>query len=116
MRDVEFYRSMSGNSPVEEFLDSLSDQHAQKVLWVLRLIERMDIVPRQYFKKLAGTGYMWEVRVQCGSNSYRLLGFLDGPAQLILTGGFSKKQRKTPGREIDLAVRRRTDYLNRRKP
>jgi hypothetical protein len=38
---------------VEEFLDGLSDQDAQKVAWVLRLIERLDIVPIQFLRKLA---------------------------------------------------------------
>jgi len=52
MRTVEFYRLPNGNSPVEEFLDSLTGKQAQKVLWVLRLVEELDVVPRQYFKKL----------------------------------------------------------------
>ncbi len=115
MRTIQFYRTASGKSPVEEFLDSLSDRHAQKVAWVLRLVEEFDIVPQQYFKKLVGTEDLWEVRAQIGGNSYRLLGFLDGSRLLILTSGFSKKQQKTPRREIDLAHQRRTEYFQRRK-
>jgi phage-related protein len=115
VRTIEFYRTTAGNCPVEDFLDSLSDRHAQKVTWVLRLVERMEIVPQQYFKKLIGTENLWEIRAQMGGNSYRLLGFFDGPVLLILTSGFSKKDQKTPVREIDLAHRRRTDYLERRK-
>jgi hypothetical protein len=81
---------------VEEFLDSLSDKHAQKVAWVLRLVERLDRVPKQYLKKLVGD--LWEIRALAGGNSYRLLGFFDGPNLLIVTGGFSKKQQKIPRR------------------
>jgi phage-related protein len=73
------------------------------------------MVPQQYFKKLVGTEDLWEVRVQIGGNSYRLLGFFDGSVLLILTSGFAKKQQKTPQREIDLAHQRRSDYLQRRK-
>ena len=51
MRTVEFYRLPSCNSPIEEYLDPLIGKQAQKVLWVLRLIEEMDVIPRQYFKK-----------------------------------------------------------------
>lgn len=47
-----------GGSPVEDFLDSLSSKQAQKVAWVLRLIEAIDSVPAQYLKKLPGTGYL----------------------------------------------------------
>jgi phage-related protein len=114
VRAIEFYRTSSGSSPVEDFLDSMSDQHAQKVAWVLRLVEKLDRVPEQYLKKLAGTDQIWEIRVQIGGKSYRLLGFFDGPVLLILTSGFVKKQQKTPHQEIELAQRRRTEYLERK--
>ena len=49
---------------MEEFLDSLSGKQAQKVIWVLRLIEELDSVPSQYLKKLAGTEDLWEIRAR----------------------------------------------------
>lgn len=98
---------------MEEFLDSLPDKDGQKVAWVLRLVERLDRVPEQHLKKLVGTEDLWEIRAQAGGNSYRLLGFFDGPSLLILTGGFSKKQQKTPRREIEIAQQRRSDYFER---
>ena len=115
MRTIEFYRTESGKCPVEEFLDSLSDKHTQKVAWVLRLVEHMDRVPEQYLKKLVGTDHLWEIRAQIGGNSYRLLGFFDGAVLMVLTSGFSKKQQKTPIREIELAEARRLNYLQRKK-
>jgi DNA-binding HxlR family transcriptional regulator len=39
MREIIFYRTASGRCPVEEFLDSLSDKQAAKILWVLRLVK-----------------------------------------------------------------------------
>jgi len=114
VRTIQFYRASRGTCPVEEFLDSLSDRNGQKVAWVLRLIERLEIVPQQYLKKLVGTEDLWEVRLQIGGNSYRLLGFFDGPQLLILTSGFAKKQQKIPVREIEVAYGRRTEYLERR--
>lgn len=115
MRDIVFYRTESGASPVEDFLDSLSSKHAQRVAWVLRLIEEIDSVPALYFKKLRGTQDIWEVRVQSGSDTIRLLGFLSGSRALVLTNGFSKKAAKVPLREIALAEQRRREYLNRSK-
>ena len=44
MKKIKFYKLLSGKSPVEEFLDSLSSKEAQKVVWVLNLIEEMEIV------------------------------------------------------------------------
>lgn len=51
MREVHFYRTEYGVCPVEEFLDALTGKQAQKVVWVLRLVEQLDPVPAQYFKK-----------------------------------------------------------------
>ena len=115
MRTVNFYRTVSGNCPVEGFLDSLSGKQAQKVIWVLRLIEELDMVPRQYLKKLVNTQDIWEVRVQFGGNTFRLLGFFDGSTLIILTNGFAKKSQKTPRQEIELATRRKNDYLLRKR-
>jgi phage-related protein len=114
VREVRFYRTRSGDCPVEEFLDALSGKQAQKVVWVLRLVEELDSVPSQYFKKLVDTDGLWEVRVQHGGDTFRLLGFFDGPRLLVLTSGFVKKTEKTPRQEIAVAEMRRKDYLLRR--
>ena len=115
MRTVNFYRLPNGNSPIEAFLDSLTGKQAQKVLWVLQLVEELDVVPRQYFKKLVDSEGLWEARIQFGNEIFRLLGFFDGGTLLILTNGFAKKTQKTPPQEIALAIRRKNEYLARRK-
>ena len=115
MRTINFYRTETGDCPVEEFLDSLSSKQAQKVAWVLRLIEELELVPGQYFEKLVNTEDIWEVRVQFGSDIFRLLGFFAGPAVLILTNSFAKKSQKTPRQEIELATRRKNEYLSRQR-
>ena len=114
MKEIVFYRTQSGASPVEDFLDSLSGKQAQKVLWVLRLIQELDYVPSQYLKKLVNTDDIWEVRVQVGNNIFRLLGFFVENNLIILTNGFAKKTQKTPSQEINLAQQRKREYLNRR--
>ena len=113
VREVNFYRLPNGQCPVEDFLDSLSGKQAQKVTWVLKLIESLEFIPAQYFKKLEGRD-LWEVRAQLGSNDFRLLGFFDGGALVILTNGFLKKSQRTPEKDIQLAEQRRMDYLSRR--
>ena len=105
----------SGRCPVEEFLDSLESKQAQKVAWVLQLVEELDLVPVQYFKKLVGSDEIWEVRVQVGGNIFRILGFLDGAELVVLNHAFQKKTQKTPRKEIQTAERRKRDYLARKK-
>jgi phage-related protein len=115
MREVVFYRTDSERCPIEEFLDSLSGKQAQKVLWVLRLIQELDSVPSQYLKKLVNTDDIWEVRVQVGNNTFRLLGFFEDDNLIVLTNGFAKKTQKTPSQEIELAEQRKRDYLSRKQ-
>ncbi len=81
----------------------------------MQLIEELEVIPRQYFKKLADSEGIWEVRIQFGNDIFRLLGFFDGGTLLILTNGFAKKTQKTPPQEIALAVRRKEEYFARRK-
>lgn len=114
MKTIHFYRSASGVYPVEDFLDSLSVEQARKVTWVLRLIEDLEVIPVQYFKKLVNTDDLWEIRVQVGSNTFRLLGFLEGNQVVILNHAFQKKTQKTPKKEIEIAEARKRDYLSRR--
>ncbi len=115
MRTVIFFRLPNGQSPIESFLDSLTGKQAQKVLWVLQIIEELESVPRQYFKKLVDSEGIWEVRIQFGSDIFRLLGFFENGSLLILTNGFAKKTQKTPPQEIALAIRRKNEYLARSK-
>ena len=115
MREIIFYQKGNGRSPVEEFLDELNATQAQKVLWVLKLIEELEDVPTQYFKKLVNTDDIWKVRALLGNNTFRMLGFLDGENIVILTNGFAKKSQKTPRKEIALAQQRKKEYLEDRK-
>ena len=77
MREIIFYRRVSGKSPVEDFLESLSPKEAKKTTWILRLIEDLPSIPKKYFKKLVNTDDIWEVRITFGKNTYRILGFFD---------------------------------------
>ncbi|MGB7069258.1 MAG: type II toxin-antitoxin system RelE/ParE family toxin [Pyrinomonadaceae bacterium] len=77
------------------------------------MIEDLPVVPKQYFKKLAGTDDIWEVRIDSGNDTFRLLGFFYKGNLVILTNGFAKKSEKTPPREIKVAEERKKDYLKR---
>jgi phage-related protein len=113
-RTIIFYRTVDGKCPVQDFLDALPGKVAQKVVWVLRLLEDLEMVPAIYFKKLIGTEDIWECRIQHASNIYRILCFFDSRSVIILTHGFEKKSMKTPRQEIERAESYRRDYLNRK--
>jgi phage-related protein len=72
-------------------------------------------VPSQHLKKLVNTDDIWEVRVDVGRNTFRVLGFFCGCELIVLTNSFQKKTQKTPQGEISLAEERKADDLQRRK-
>lgn len=113
-KEILFYRTPAGKCPVEVHLDRLSDEQATRIAWVLKLIRELDRIPSRYFKKFISTTDIWEIRVNAGNNTFRLLGFYDGPKLIVLTNSFQKKSRKTPLKEIRLAEKRKKDYLDRR--
>jgi len=115
VREVIFYRTSAGRSPVQEFLDTLSSKQAQKTAWVLKLVEDLEAVPAQYLQKMADTEDLWEVRVKVGPNIFRFLGFFDGAGLVVLSHAFQKKTQKTPRQAIRLAEERKRDYFRRKK-
>ncbi|MBN1128236.1 MAG: type II toxin-antitoxin system RelE/ParE family toxin [Chitinispirillaceae bacterium] len=115
MKRIVFFVTGSGKSPVQEFLDSLTDKQVEKVLWVLKLVQELDRVPTSYFKKLINTDGIWEVRVIVSGDIFRLLGFLHENSFVVLTNGFQKKTQETPRSEIALAESRKKEYLGKRR-
>ncbi|RKU15297.1 hypothetical protein C6501_07015 [Candidatus Poribacteria bacterium] len=114
MREVTFYRTESGNCPIEQFLDSLTARQSTKVTWTLSLIEELEVIPKQYFKKLIDTDNIWEIRVNIGRDTFRILSFFDGPRLVVLNHAFSKQTRKIPKSDIQLAEERKRDYFRRK--
>ena len=84
-------------------------------VFVLEMIETLDVIPRKFLVKLVSANEIWEVRVQYGNNIFRLLGFLDGENLIVLTHAFTKKTQKAPKKEIKIAEQRKTDFLSRRR-
>ena len=115
MRTITFYTMLSGRCPVQEHLDDLPDKTVQKIAWVLRVIRDLERVPANYLKKLVNTDDIWEVRVDVGRNTFRLLGFFAGRELFLLTNSFQKKTQETPQAEIRLAEERKADYTRRRQ-
>lgn len=81
-----------------------------KIIWTFELIEQLDIVPETYLKHLEGTEGLYEIRVQQGSDIFRILCFFDEGQLVVLLNGFQKKTQKTPKAEIAKANKLKADY------
>ncbi len=81
-----------------------------RILWTIRLIRDIQVVPQTYLKHLEGTNGLYEIRVSSGNNIFRIFCFFDEGRLVILLNGFQKKTQKTPKSEIERAERLKTKY------
>jgi phage-related protein len=109
LRTVRFYRKVSGECPVEAFLERLPQKTAAKVLAVLKLLEQQPTLSNRFLRKLRGTE-LFEVRVLASKQAYRFPCFFAGETLVVLTHGFDKKLRKH--QKLRYAVQRRIETIS----
>ena len=110
-REIELMENNKGKCEALEFIEKQNDKTQKKIYYVLKLVEDLEIVPREYLKKLKGNIY--EIRIQMANNIFRFLSFFHKGNLVIVTHGFQKKSQKTPPGEIDKAEKLREEYLSR---
>lgn len=83
-----------------------------KMVGLLEILEEKGSELRlPYFRSL-GDG-IFELRCKQGSNISRILYFFYFGQHIIITNGFVKKSQQTPAGEIQLAKKRRDDWIKR---
>lgn len=110
--EIAFYVKADGSSPAEEFLRELDKPMRAKMLRTIQMLKALGYELREPYSKPLGDG-IFELRAQVGKNISRVLYFFIVGQRVILTNGFIKKTQKTPEREIELAKKYRSNYLNR---
>lgn len=98
-----------------DFYEAQNSQVKKKIVWTLRVIEEVDRIPEIYFKHLEGTNGLYEIRVQSGSNIFRILCFFDKNNLVIIGHGFQKKTQKIPLNELERAEKIRREYYESRE-
>ncbi|MDP3393055.1 type II toxin-antitoxin system RelE/ParE family toxin [Sediminibacterium sp.] len=95
-----------------DFFNQLKPDVKKKFNWTLQLIVTLNRVPEKFFKHITGTTGLYEVRVEVGSDIFRVFSFFDKENLVIIVNGFQKKAQKTPKSEIDLAERLKKQYFD----
>jgi phage-related protein len=109
--ELIYYQMPSGRSPIADFLDSLPAREAERVVRKLNLLERLG--PNLGYPHVAPLrGQIWELRIT-GKNQQRVLYVALSGTRIVLLHAFTKKQRKTPAREINTAEHRLKDFSQR---
>jgi phage-related protein len=114
--EIEFYKKENGDSPVEEFLESLSTKMRAKAIREIDLLEEFGILlPKPHARDIEGEKYkgLWELRIKVATDIARTFYFLASGNKFVLLHGFIKKDEKTPVSELEIARKRMEDYIRR---
>ena len=106
-RKVTFYKNY-----FQAFFELQSKKVKAKIVWTLSLLEDLERVPETYLKHLENTNGLYEIRVQQGSDIFRVFCFFDKGQIVVIANGFQKKSQKTPRNEIELALKIKAEYEN----
>jgi phage-related protein len=104
-RTIIFYKDY-----FQAFFQKQNRKVKAKIVWTLELIEDLQRVPELYLKHIENTDGLYEVRIQVGSDIFRIFCFFDKGQLVVLANGFQKKTQKTPKDEIEFALKIKTEY------
>ncbi len=111
MKNRITYRTViSYKSYFDDFLVAQNLKVKLKIAWTLKLIEEIQQVPETYLKHIEETDGLYEVRIQLGSDIFRIFSFFDEGKLIVLANGFQKKTQKTPKKEIVKALKIKKEY------
>jgi len=108
-RTIIFYKDY-----FQEFFLKQRDKVKDKIIWTFDMIEELQRVPETYLKHIENTDGLFEIRVQLGSDNFRIFCFFDQGQLVVLANGFQKKTQKTQKQEIEKALKIKNEYENRK--
>ena len=95
----------------KEFYVAQTYEVRHKINQVLKLVETQRIVPAKFLRIIEGSDGIYEIRIELGSNIYRVFCCFDEGAVEVLFHGIQKKSQKTPLKEIRRAEAIKKEYL-----
>ena len=110
VRDIFYYKNY-----YLDFFNKLKPEVRNKFNWTLKLIATIDRVPVKYFKHIENSSGLYEIRVEVGTDIYRVFCCFDKGQLVILLNGFQKKTEKTPKNEIALAESLKKQYFDEKQ-
>ncbi len=104
-RTVIFYKDY-----FENFFAQQRRKVQDKIIWTFQLLEELDRIPETYLKHIENTEGLFEIRLQQGSDIFRIFCFFDEGRLVVVANGFQKKTQKTPKNEIERALKIKSEY------
>jgi phage-related protein len=115
MEEIKFRNIQLYKEYFSDFYNKQKQKVKDKILWTFKIVETLKQVPTDYLKHIEGTDGLYEIRVQTGSDIFRIFCFFDKGKLVVLANEFQKKTQKTPKTEIEKALKIKADYGNDNK-
>ena len=93
------------------FFNAQKEEVRKKLNWTLQLISIQERIPEKFFKHITGSDALFEIRVEVGSDIFRVFSFFDKGNLVVLVNGFLQNTQKTPKSEIKMAEKLKKEYL-----
>lgn len=98
-----------------EFYIALKPNIQEKIEFVFRIIRQVERVSKKFLAHMEGYDGLYEIRVEVGSNIFRIFCCFDEGQIVVLFNGFQKKTQKTPKNEIEKANLLKQEYFELKK-
>lgn len=108
---VEFYKTESNESPIEDWLDSIPERARTKIVRNMSLLEDLGLTIREPYVK-ALRDKLYEVRAKDPNGIYRVIYFAYTGKRFVMLHGFTKKTQKTATKDLALAKKRMEEIIN----
>lgn len=99
----------------KEFKKTLDKAVLKKIYEVFIYIMTIPDIPVKYLKPITSVKGLYEIRVEYGSNTFRIFCCFDEGKLVVLFNGFQKKTQKTPREEISKAESLMKKYFKLKK-
>ena len=109
---IVLYTDARGVEPVRQFLLGLDVRTQERLGWSLEQLRLQNVRARGPLVRHL-QGKLWELREESRTKIYRLLYVFLSGRWIVILHGFQKKTQRTPPGEIDVAMRRLSDFMVR---
>ncbi|MGB9888011.1 MAG: type II toxin-antitoxin system RelE/ParE family toxin [Moorellales bacterium] len=100
--------------PIAEFLSALDPRLRAKVYRGIDLLaNNWPLIGEPHVRHVTSHAGLWELRESLGNVRVRVFFFQPAPGTLAAVHAFVKKSRKTPRRELSLALKKKAEYERR---
>lgn len=103
---ARFFMSQAGREPAREWLLELSDEDCKTIGDDIRTAEFGWPIGMPLCRSMKGRKGLWEIRTHLTDGRIARVFFCSHEGSMVLLHGIIKKSKKTPERDLDLAMKR----------